>query len=737
MKRMILAIALLLTWTASARAATVLVETEGFQQRGGWVIDQQSIPVIGSPYLLAHGLGHPVADATTTVTLPESGEYRVFVRTKDWVARWKAPAAPGKFQVLINGKPLKETFGTKGAEWFWHDGGTVMIDKKQIVLKLHDLTGFEGRCDAIVLSDEPGFVPPNELKPLLALRRRKLNLPDVPVTAGDFDVVVVGGGVAGCTAAISSARLGLKTALIQDRPVLGGNSSSEIRVWIQGGVFRAPYPVLGEITEQLNTHPKYSPGPPKKDYGDDVKLNAVKAEKNLSLFLNQHVFKVETDAGRIWAVVAKNIVNSRESRFAGRWFVDSTGDGTVGFLAGADCETTAKKHMGASNLWYVVDTGSPCSFPRCPWALDLTDKPFPTELKRLGVWFWESGFDLDTIKDAEAIRDHNLRAMYGAWDCLKNSKKLYPNHKLQWAAYVSGRRESRRLLGDVILSKKDVIEGKQYPDGCVPSTWSIDLHYGDPRYAAASPGNEFISVAEYTSFKTPYLVPYRCLYSRNVPNLMMAGRDVSVTHGALGTVRVMATGGLMGEVLGRAALLCKKHDCDPRDVYQKHLVELKQLLHEPTSKKIIPFNGQMGRNVARTATVVTSGDASAEKYPTSRSNDGHAYYYDGGTRWLSKGKVPNWVELSWGKPKTVAAARIVSGYKNVNTPVEPISDFVLQWFDGENWQDIPGTRTVGNTQIDWRRRFKPATAKRIRLLVEKTWKNVTRLWEIELYEPKR
>lgn len=729
---MILSIAL----AGFAQAATVLVEAESFAGRGGWVVDQQSIEVMGSPYLLAHGLGKPVADATTTVTLPEPGRYRVFVRTKDWVARWNAPGTPGRFQLLIDGRPLDETFGTKNADWFWHNGGTVFIDKRQVTLRLKDLTGFEGRCDAIVLSNDPDFRPPNALPALTVFRRKLLGLSDKPQPAGRFDLVVVGGGTAGCCTAISAARLGLNVALIQNRPVLGGNSSSEVRVWIQGGVFREPYPVLGEIVEQLNTHPKHSPGPSKEDYGDDVKLKVVTAEKNLSLFLNEHVFKVETDAGRIRAVVSTNILTGRESRFAGRLFADCTGDGTVGFLAGADYEVTPKGHMGASNLWCVVDTGKPRPFPRCPWALDLTNKPFPTELRRLGVWFWESGFDRDTIRETEAIRDHNLRAMYGAWDCLKNAKKLYPNHKLHWAAYISGKRESRRLLGDVILTKDDVLRGKQFPDGCAPTTWSIDLHYPDPRYAASSPGDEFISRAEFTRFKTPYLIPYRCLYCRNVPNLMMAGRNVSVTHEALGTVRVMATGGVMGEVLGRAALLCKKHDADPRDVYEKHLDELKHLLQQPTSpvKRKKPFEGLVGENVARKAKIVTSGDADPQRHPAGNLNDGHDYYYDNGTLWLSKSQVPNWVELQWEQPKTIAAARIVSGYKNVNTPDAPITTFVLQYHDGEKWRDIPGTRTVDNTNIDWRRRFKPVTARRIRLRVEKTWKDVTRIWEIELYE---
>ena len=570
-----------------ARAGNVLVEAESFTDRGGWVVDQQSMDTMGSPYLLAHGLRTPVADAVTTVTLPEPGEYRVFVRTKDWVARWKAPGAPGKFQVLVDGRPLMEVFGTRGVDWSWHDGGTVSITKTHATLALHDLTGFEGRCDAIVLSSEPHFVPPEDATALAAFRREALGLSDKPHEAGRFDLVVVGGGVAGCCTAISAARLGLSVALIQDRPVLGGNASSEIRVGISGRIRLPPYPVLGEIVEQMNASGKRRPpnAGPAEAFHDDVKLRLVNAEKNLSLFLCEHVFKVEAEGNHIIAVVSKNLTSACESRYAGRWFADCTGDGTVGFLAGADYDVTEKGHLGSSNLWAVEDTGKPVAFPRIAWGLDLEGKPYPKDVHDrtgrgmgFGEWCWESGFDRDTIREAETIRDHNLRAMYSVWSRVKNVDGLYPNHQLVWAAYISGKRESRRLLGDVVLTKKDILSGNEFPDRCVTLGWAIDLHYPDPKYAAASPGNEFLSDVQFTHYKEPYAIPYRCLYSKNIDNLMMAGRNISVTHEALGPVRVQGTTGMMGEVLSRAAFLCKRHNCNPRDVYQRHLDEFKKLL---------------------------------------------------------------------------------------------------------------------------------------------------------------
>ena len=183
-----------------ANADTVLVEAEALEDIGGWVLDQQFMDLMGSPFLLAHGIGVPVEDAQATVKFPAAGDYRVWVRTRDWVAPWNAPGAPGKFQLIVDGKPLKTVFGTEGEAWHWQDGGTVTVGETT-QLALHDLTGFEGRCDAIVFSNEANWKPPNKLDELTAFRRQALGLTDKPVETEQFDLVVVGGGVAGSSAA--------------------------------------------------------------------------------------------------------------------------------------------------------------------------------------------------------------------------------------------------------------------------------------------------------------------------------------------------------------------------------------------------------------------------------------------------------------------------------------------------------------------------------------------------------
>ena len=617
---LVLSLVLFAALTLVPRAQQVLLEAEQFADTGGWDLDQQSMDLMGSPYLLAHGLGVPVQDAATMARFPSPGIYRVWVRTRDWVAPWKVPGAPGKFQLLVNGKPLAETFGTKGEDWHWQDGGSVEVGV-EAKISLHDLTGFEGRCDAVLFSKDAAFVPPNELAALTKFRRATLGLPDEPEDGGTFDLVVVGGGIAGTSAALSAARNGLKVALVQDRPVLGGNGSSEVRVWPEGNTRQKPFPHVGDIVEELV--PQKGPGDGNaKDgvvYQDQRKLDLVRAEPRIALLTWQHVNAVVARDGSIRSVVAQDVRTGRRIRLSAKLFADCTGDGTVGFLAGADFEVSTEGVMGASNLWNLMDASDPAQvlkceckdkdalslsvqagnvaapFPRCPWAVDLTDKPFPgrrnfqgqwagSPLSNLGGWFWESGFDKDPIKDIERIRDLNFRAMYGAWDALKNVDQLYPNHRLGWAAYIAGKRESRRLLGDVILTGDDFRQGRPFPDGCFPCSWHIDLHTPHPAFEAGHKGDEFISQAtagtNYT-YQGPYWAPYRTLYSRNVTNLFMAGRDISVNHQALGAVRVMRTCGMMGEVVGKAAWIAVRHQTSPRGVYEKHLPLLKELMSQP------------------------------------------------------------------------------------------------------------------------------------------------------------
>ncbi|MBN2314146.1 MAG: FAD-dependent oxidoreductase [Sedimentisphaerales bacterium] len=623
----------LLSYNSLAIAnSTILVEAESFRNTGGWVIDQQSMDQMGSPYLLAHGLGTPVDDAVTTVEFPGTGEYRIWVRSRDWAAPWNANGAPGKFQLLIDGKPVEKVFGMEGARWHWQSGGTVTIHKKKVTLTLRDLTGFDGRCDAILFSTNEKLSPPNKDPELKNFRRTLLGYPETPLLAGQYDLVVVGGGMAGCCSAVSAARRGCRVALIQNRPVLGGNNSSEVRVGLSGLIFQEPYNKLGALVDEIGPvghwplweaqrdpnsprsqrifdviekHPEkkiHNAGPP-TNYEDRKKMDVVRAERNIDLFLNMHVNEVETNNNRILSVTAQDVRTGKRLTFRAHLFADCTGDGNLGFLAGADFRMGRESReltgedlapeqsdtlvMGTSVQWYSIEEEKPSTFPACPWAVPF-DETNCTKGTR-GDWDWETGANRDQITEIETIRDYALRVVYGNWAVLKNHnqfKKEFANRRLAWVAYIGGKRESRRLLGNVILCQQDIVERKAFPDACVTTTWTIDLHY--PMKTSGYEGEPFRSMAKNVKIK-PYPIPYRCLYSRNISNLMMAGRNISVTHVALGTVRVQRTTGMMGEVVGMAASLCRKHSCDPHDVYEKHLTEFKKLLKEgipPTQRSM-------------------------------------------------------------------------------------------------------------------------------------------------------
>ena len=576
---------------------SVFLEAENFENKGGWVVDQQFMDLMGSSYLMAHGMGVPVADAATTIKFPSTGEYTIFVRTFNWTSPWYDREGPGKFQLLVNGKKTGPVLGASGSEWLWQNAGKVNITSKNARISLHDLTGFNGRVDAIYFTKK-NTPPPNDLAALEKFRKKQLGISKKPVNAGEFDLVVVGGGVAGTAAAISAARLGLQVALIQDRPVLGGNNSSEVRVHLGGRINVEPSPALGDVVKEIGPS-RGGNAQPAEYYEDEKKMEMVLAEENISLFTSYRAYGVKTKGSRIAEVHARHIETSEELTFSAPLFADCTGDGTIGFLAGADyamgregrdefSEPTApevadKMTMGSSVQWYSVEENQPVSFPEFQYGVEFNEKN--TEKVTMGEWTWETGMNFDQIKEFERIRDYGLLVVYSNWSSLKNNvaKEEYKNRRLDWVAYIAGKRESRRLLGDLILKEQDITDYVVYPDASAPTTWTIDLHYPDPKNTEHFPDMEFKSIAVHKKIH-PYLIPYRCFYSRNVDNLFMAGRNISVTHVALGTVRVMRTTGMMGEVVGMAASVASKHETNPRGVYQNHLPDLKTLMEKGVGK---------------------------------------------------------------------------------------------------------------------------------------------------------
>jgi hypothetical protein len=448
---------------------------------------------------------------------------------------------------------------------------------------LKDETGFEGRCDAIYFSKDKNDFPPVDLEEMTIWRKEKLGISS-PVNAGDFDLVVVGGGLAGCGAAVAAARQGLKVALINDRPVLGGNASKEIRVHTEGLEFYT-------IVQELSTE-HYPNGDAGAIAATDTIEMVVRAEKNISVFPNTRAYTVHKDGKKITSVDCFNTHTHKETRFEAPLFVDATGDGWIGYWAGAEVrmgresrdefgeslapEKTDSMTMGNSILWNSVEIKIEnnvkpedelnIGWKEVPWALDIAKDYKATR----GEWFWEYGLLKNTIYDAEEIRDHILRAIYGNWYNVKQDPKN-ANLKLKWIAYIAGKRESRRILGDYILKESDVINHPDFEDGFVEEVRPIDIHFPlDGKY-------DFLTEAQFTKIEQ-YKIPYRCLYSKDIDNLFMAGRCFSATHVGLGSPRVMHTTTQMGVVVGYAAAICKENNCSPRDVYKYHLDAMRERL---------------------------------------------------------------------------------------------------------------------------------------------------------------
>ena len=382
----------------AAYAARIDVYPQSFDA-GGWGLDVQFMDVMGSPYLIAHGRGIRVTDATASVSVPEAGRWNVYVRTRKWVD------GAGSFKVAVGGKELDHIFGRSQNEWAWEKGGEVELPAGETEVRLVDLDGFDGRVAGVVLVK--GEAAPQGAR----------SLADAAVSETvEADFVVVGGGLPGTCAAVAAARRGLRVAILNDRPVLGGNASSEIRVWSGG---EARYPLVKELRGWfMNRNPNMA-------LSDVHRMRVVANEKTLSAHLCMRAFAAETKDGRITAVKALDWKRNRVVRFTAPLFCDATGDGWVGYWAGADYrmgreakseynesfapEKADGDTLGASLMWSSAEANTDIPFS-APWA----EKWACGEKAVMGKWNWEYGIHHDMFKDAEWIRDRLLLAIYGA-----------------------------------------------------------------------------------------------------------------------------------------------------------------------------------------------------------------------------------------------------------------------------------------------------------------------------------
>ena len=585
-----------------------------FADKGDWIVEQQFVLQMGSSYLMAHGLGTPLAkDAQTTVTVPCDGEYNILVRTKNWTKHWSDGPTPGIFAVLIDGKDNGTKYGTESVNWYWQNGGKVHLTAGEHTIALHDLAGFDGRCDAIILTTEE-YTPSESLEEYFALREALLGKAVVE-DKGSYDFVVVGGGISGICAALAASRLGLKVALIQDRYVLGGNNSSEVRVGLGGQINIDPYPSLGYLLNEIGPD-RIGNARGAHHYQDDKKMKVVLAEKNITLFMGYTVLEVEKEGSCITSVVAQEATEQTRIKVSGKYFSDCTGDAHLGYMAGAECrmgrearaefneplapEKADDMTMGVSIEWYCEDWNTPCDFPdSLDWGLRLDE--YTVEPVHRANWYWEVGMMDDQVADAEKIRDYGMYVAYSTFSYCKNrysKKEDWQCTHLTWVSHVSGKRESRRIMGDYILREQDLTRPIRHEDETCTTTWRIDQHYPMEKNSKDYPNQEWLSYGVLTPIDF-YALPYRCFYSKDISNMFMAGRNISVTHIALGSTRVMRTCGLIGEVVGMAAAVCARNNAMPRDVYTTHFEDLKELMRKGTGRTDVPYT-QFYHQVDRT-----------------------------------------------------------------------------------------------------------------------------------------
>lgn len=413
------------------------------------------------------------------------------------------------------------------------------------------------------------------------------------------DVVVAGGGLAGVCAALAAARDGLQVVLIQDRPVLGGNASSEVRLWANGATshmgnnnrWAREGGIMGEIMEENLWRNKE--GNPV--LFDMVLLDKVQAQHGITLLLNTVVSDIEKSGRQLQAVQAFNAINQTRYHVKASQFIDASGDGVLGYLAGAAHRVGAESveefgekmapgehfghKLGHSIYFYTKRTNQPVRFVPPSFALkDITAIPrykrLTSELNGCDLWWLEWGGRLDTVHESETIKWELWKIVWGVWDYIKNSGEFPDADTLtiEWVGLIPGKRESRRFLGDTLLCQHDIIEQRDHYDAVAYGGWSIDLHPADGVYSEHDGCRQFHSKGTYT-------IPFRALYSQSLDNLLLTGRLISATHVAFGSARVMCTCGVLGEVVGRAAAICQQQQLTPAKLAQpERIPQLQQHL---------------------------------------------------------------------------------------------------------------------------------------------------------------
>lgn len=491
----------------------------------------------------------------------------------------------------------------------------------------------------------------------------------------NFDVAVMGGGMAGICAAVSAARNGAKTVLIQDRPVLGGNSSSEIRVHVNGVNHLKPNGIPERetgIIEEILIHNRFNNPQESYPIWDHVLYDFVTRESNIELMLNTQAFEAKMSGSNIVSARCWQLTTETEFNIFAKLFIDCSGDGLLAATAGALYRTGREAssefnekyapivadgwQMGASLLLSAKDMGKPMPYEPPSYVIKYeAEKSHPKRKIRPyadGIWWIELGSEFDIIAEQEINRHKLMGYLHGVWDYIKNSGKFpeSKNYALDWVGSLPGRRESRRFIGDFILSEKDLTENRHFEDAVAYGGWSLDEHCPGGIENLSEPPSYF-----HERFSEIYEIPFRSLYSKNVSNLLFAGRNICQTHIALSSTRVQATCALMGQAVGTAATLCLKKGVLPREIAQKHIDQLQeQLLRDDVFIPLRPANdpNDLARKAHRIfASSTISGDAKLLTDGVSRDINKEIHH------WESNG-LPALVQMEWTQPISLSYLEI-------------------------------------------------------------------------------
>ena len=516
------------------------------------------------------------------------------------------------------------------------------------------------------------------------------------------DVAVLGGGLAGISAAVSAARNGAKTILVQDRSVLGGNSSSEMRVHVHGVSYlqpdRIPERETG-IIEEILLHNRFNNPQESFSVWDHVLYDFVTREPNIELLMNTQAIEAIMHGNLIRAAKCWQSTTESEIILEAKQFIDCSGDGLLAATSGAEYRTGREGkaefnesyapgeadgwQMGATLLMSSKDYGKPMPYSPPNFAIKYEAEKSDPGRKfanfKNGIWWIEVGSENDIIADAEINRHKLMGYLHGVWDYIKNSGKFpeAENMALDWVGALPGRRESRRFIGDYILSEKDLTEHRHHTDAIGYGGWPIDEHCWAGIENLEDPPSYW-----HHHFKKVYEIPYRCLYSKNIPNLSFAGRNISQTHIALSSSRVMATCAVMGQAAGTGAALCIKENTQPRDIANQHMEELQeQLLRDDVFIPNRPAAdsadiAQQAKEVIASST--GSGNVNALFDGVSRDFEGEIHH------WASDG-LPATVQLEWEKPVNLAQVEIKCD-TNTKRNLMMLKESLV---DKQHWNAVP------------------------------------------------